>query len=79
VSVDIDNLRRAIELGTVEACHDAGFERVAIRVVITALACVDERTGEPMVVPAIHVEVCEMTPEQVKEILASDPGRKPSN
>lgn len=67
---DIEALRRAIEMGVIEAAHDAGFERIAVRVDISTLLA--RASNGVHKVPAIHVEVLELTPEQARELIDSD-------
>lgn len=68
MKVDFEALRRAIEAGCAEAAHDAGLEMVAVRVDIIALSTTTA-TGRPIVVPGIHVEVEELTPEEAGALI----------
>ena len=61
MSIDWANLRHVIEMGTAEACADAGLKRVAIRVTIAPL---------PSGTPAIQVEVAEVPEDVAAAILA---------
>lgn len=63
MKVDWNNLRHVIERGVIEAAHDAGVERVAIRVIIDAL---------PDGTPAISVEVCELSPSDLARMRPDD-------
>lgn len=66
--VDYDQLRRVLEHGIVDACHEAGLSRVAVCIHIDTLVA-PTADSKAEVVPVIRVEVCELSEAEVAELV----------